>query len=141
MTYGMTLTLARPFEDAVAAVRAALAEQGFGIVSEIDMQQTLRTKLGVEIDRNLILGACNPGFAHRALQAEPSIGLLLPCNVVVRSTEAGTVVEMIDPQIMVDLAENPEMRQVAGEVAEKLSAALESLREESPASSSPEPGA
>lgn len=141
MTYGMTLTLARPFEDAVAAVRAALAEQGFGIVSEIDMQQTLRTKLGVEIDRNLILGACNPGFAHRALQAEPSIGLLLPCNVVVRSTEAGTVVEMIDPQIMVDLAENPEMRQVAGEVAEKLSAALESLREESPASSSPEPAA
>lgn len=141
MTYGMTLTLARPFEDAVAAVRAALAEQGFGIVSEIDMQQTLRTKLGVEIDRNLILGACNPGFAHRALQAEPSIGLLLPCNVVVRSTEAGTVVEMIDPQIMVDLAENPEMRQVAGEVAEKLSAALESLREEGPASSSPEPGA
>lgn len=141
MTYGMTLTLARPFEDAVAAVRGALAEQGFGIVSEIDMQQTLRTKLGVEIDRNLILGACNPGFAHRALQAEPSIGLLLPCNVVVRSTEAGTVVEMIDPQIMVDLAENPEMRQVAGEVAEKLAAALESLREESPASSSPEPGA
>ncbi len=141
MTYGMNLTLARPFEDAVVAVRGALAEQGFGIVSEIDMQQTLRTKLGVEIDRNLILGACNPGFAHRALQAEPSIGLLLPCNVVVRSTDGGTVVEMIDPQIMVDLAENPEMRQVAGEVAEKLSAALESLREESPASSSPEPGA
>lgn len=128
MTYGMSLTLARPFDEAVTAVRDALAQQGFGIVSEIDMQEALRTKLGVEIGHNLILGACNPGFAHRALQAEPSIGLLLPCNVVVRSTEEGTVVEMIDPQIMVDLAENPEMQRLAGEVAEKLSAALESLR-------------
>jgi len=128
MTYGMSLTLARPFDDAVAAVRDALAQQGFGIVSEIDMQQTLRTKLGVEIGHNLILGACNPGFAYQALQAEPSIGLLLPCNVVVRGTEEGTVVEMIDPQIMVELAENPDMQRVAGEVAEKLSAALESLR-------------
>jgi uncharacterized protein (DUF302 family) len=128
MTYGMSLTLTRPFDDAVTAVRDALAQHGFGIVSEIDMQQTLRTKLGVEIGHNLILGACNPGFAYRALQAEPSIGLLLPCNVVVRGTEDGTVVEMIDPQIMVALAENPEMELVAGEVAEKLSAALESLR-------------
>lgn len=130
MSYGMSLTLARPFDDAVAAVREVLAGQGFGIVSEIDMQQTLRNKLGLEIDRNLILGACNPGFANRALQAEPSIGLLLPCNVVVRSTEGGTVVDMIDPQIMVELTENPEMQQIAGEVAEKLSAALESLRTE-----------
>ena len=128
MTYGMSITLARPFDDAVTAVRDALAQQGFGIVSEIDMQQTLRTKLGVEIGHNLILGACNPGFAYRALQAEPSIGLLLPCNVVVRSTDGSTVVEMIDPQIMVELADNPEMQRVAGEVAEKLSAALESLR-------------
>lgn len=72
MSYGMSLTLARPFDDAVAAVREVLAGQGFGIVSEIDMQQTLRNKLGLEIDRNLILGACNPGFANRALQAEPS---------------------------------------------------------------------
>lgn len=133
MSYAMNITLDRPFDDAVAAVRDALAKQGFGIVSEIDMQQTLKNKLGVEIGRNLILGACNPGFAYRALQAEPSIGLLLPCNVVVRTTESGTVVEMINPQIMVDLAENPEnpeMQQVAGEVAEKLSAALEHLRSE-----------
>lgn len=128
MSYGMSITLAGPFDDVVAAVREALARQGFGIVSEIDMQQTLRNKLGVEIDRNLILGACNPSLAHLALEAEPSIGLLLPCNVVVRSTEDGIVVEMIDPRIMAELAENPEMKQVAGDVGEKLSAALESLR-------------
>lgn len=130
MRYGMSLTLARPFDDVVASVRDALAQQGFGIVSEIDMQRTLHDKIGVEIDRNLILGACNPGFANRALQAEPSIGLLLPCNVVVRGTEGGTVVEMIDPQIMVDLAENSEMQQIADEVAGKLSAALDNLRAE-----------
>jgi len=130
MSYGMSLTLARPFDDVVASVRDALAQQGFGIVSEIDMQRTLHDKIGVEINRNLILGACNPGFANRALQAEPSIGLLLPCNVVVRGTEGGTVVEMIDPQIMVDLAENSEMQQIADEVAGKLSAALDNLRAE-----------
>lgn len=128
MSYGMSLTIDRPFDETVAAVREALAQQGFGIVSEIDIQQTLKHKLGVEIGPNLILGACNPGFAYRAIQAEPSIGLLLPCNVVVRSAETGTVVEMIDPQVMVDLADSAEITQIAGEVAESLSAALESLR-------------
>lgn len=128
MSYGMSLTLPGPFDEVVTAVRDALARQGFGIVSEIDMQQTLRNKLGVQIERNLILGACNPSLAHLALRAEPSIGLLLPCNVVVRNTEGGVVVEMIDPRIMAELAETPGMRQVAGDVGEKLSAALESLR-------------
>jgi uncharacterized protein (DUF302 family) len=128
MGYGMTITLDRPFDDVVADVRAALGEQGFGIVSEINMQETLRNKLGVEIDRQLILGACNPNFAHRSLQIEPSIGLLLPCNVVVRSSDAGTVVEMINPQVLVDVTDNGEIREIADEVSTRLAAALEALR-------------
>ncbi len=128
MTYAMSRTLNRPFDDVVTDVRDALAQQGFGVVTEINMQETLRTKLGVEIDRQLIFGACNPTYAHRALQAEPSIGLLLPCNVVIRSTDDGTVVEMINPQMMVEITQSPGMHQVANEVTEKLTAALESLR-------------
>ena len=76
----------------------------------------------------MILGACNPAYAHRALLAEPSIGLLLPCNVVIRSTDRGTVVEMINPQMMADLADSPDMRQVAAEATKKLEAAMDSLR-------------
>ena len=127
MSYGLTATLDRPFDDTVTDVRAALAEEGFGVISEVDMQATLRTKLGVEIDPYLILGACNPGFAHRSLQVDPSIGLLLPCNVVIRRTDAGTVVEMIDPQMMVEVTEDPGMQVIAEEVGEKLAAALRAL--------------
>ncbi|MEK6648658.1 MAG: DUF302 domain-containing protein [Actinomycetota bacterium] len=128
MNYGMSRTINRPFDEVNAEVRAVLAEQGFGIVSEIDMQATLRNKIGVEIEPQLILGACNPKFAHRALQAEPSIGLLLPCNVVIRTTDAGTVVEMINPQMMAEITEGPEMKQIADEVTEMLSKALASLK-------------
>ncbi|MFA7324089.1 MAG: DUF302 domain-containing protein [Candidatus Nanopelagicales bacterium] len=127
MSYAMSRTFDRGFDEVSVQVRAALAEQGFGVITEIDMQATLRTKIGAEIDRQIILGACNPGFAFRALQAEPEIGLLLPCNVVIRSTGAGTVVDFIDPQMMSDLAQNPEMRAIADEVAEKLTKALESI--------------
>lgn len=128
MSYGMSATFDRPFDEVVTAVREALAGQGFGVVSEIDMAATLRTKLGVDIGRQLILGACNPGYAYRALQAEPSIGLLLPCNVVIRGTDGATVVEMINPQTMVEVTENPAMQQVAAEVTEGLASALEALR-------------
>lgn len=128
MNYGMSRTINRPFDEVNAEVRAVLAEQGFGIVSEIDMQATLRNKIGVEIEPQLILGACNPKFAHRALQAEPSIGLLLPCNVVIRTTAAGTVVEMINPQMMAEITEGPEMKQIADEVTALLSAALANLK-------------
>jgi uncharacterized protein (DUF302 family) len=128
MNYGMSRTLNRPFEEVNEEVRVALADQGFGVVSEIDMQATLRTKIDVEIDQQIILGVCNPKYAHRALLAEPSIGLLLPCNVVIRETDAGTVVEMINPQMMTEITEAPEMEAIANEVSEKLSAALASLR-------------
>ena len=123
-SYALSATIDRDFDTTVADVKAALGDQGFGVITEIDMQATLQTKLGVEIDRQVILGACNPGFAHRALQAEPSIGLLLPCNVVVRATPEGTVVEMIDPAMMTDLTGSPAIGDLAGDVKLRLSAAL-----------------
>lgn len=128
MNYGMSRTINRPFDEVNAEIRAALAEQSFGIVSEIDMQATFHNKINVDIEPMLILGACNPKFAYRALQAEPSIGLLLPCNVVIRKTDAGVVVEIVNPQMMAQITEGPEMAQIANEVTELLSAALASLK-------------
>ena len=128
MKYGMSRTINRPFDEVNAEVRASLAEQSFGIVSEIDMQATLYNKINVDIEPMIILGACNPKFAYRAIQSEPAIGLLLPCNVVIRKTDAGVVVEMINPQMMAEITEGPEMAQIANEVTELLSAALASLK-------------
>ena len=128
MNYGMSRTIDRPFDEVNAEVRAALVEQSFGIVTEIDMQATLHNKINVEIEPMIILGVCNPKFAYRALQTEPSIGLLLPCNVVIRKTDAGVVVEMVDPQMMAEITEGPEMAQIANEVSVLLSAALASLK-------------
>jgi uncharacterized protein (DUF302 family) len=128
MTYGHSAELDRSFPEALAAVREALASQGFGIVSEVDMAATLKEKIGVEIDPQVILGACNPGFANRALAAEPAIGLLLPCNVVVRGVGDRTVVEMIDPGILVQLTGNPELESIADEVGQQLAAAMQALR-------------
>jgi uncharacterized protein (DUF302 family) len=124
IAYALSATVDRDFDATVSEVRAALADQGFGIITEIDMQATLKAKIGAEIAPQVILGACNPGFAHRALLAEPAIGLLLPCNVVVRSTADGTVVEMINPQMLTDLTGSPEVAALSDEVTERLSAAL-----------------
>lgn len=124
MGYGMTAVIDRPFDQTLAAVREALAHEGFGVITEIDIKATLKTKIDVDVDEQVILGACNPRYAHRALQAEPSIGLLLPCNVVVRATDVGTVVEMIDPQMMVELTQNDQMSAVADDVAAALGRAL-----------------
>jgi uncharacterized protein (DUF302 family) len=128
MNYGMSRTINRPFDEVNAEVRAALTEQSFGVVSEIDMQATLHTKINVDIEPMIILGVCNPKFAYRAIQTEPSIGLLLPCNVVIRKTDAGVVVEMVDPQMMAEITEGPAMAQIADEVSVLLSAALASLK-------------
>lgn len=127
MGYALSTTLDTPFDEAVAAVKAALAEQGFGVLTEIDLSATLKAKIDAEIPRQLILGACNPPLAHRAVQAEESIGLLLPCNVVVRASDGATVVEALDPQVMVGVTGNPELAQVADDAAGRLRAALESL--------------
>lgn len=129
MDYGITITLDTPFEQTVDRVRAALAEQGFGVLTEIDVRATMQAKLGAEMEDYLILGACNPPLAHRALSAERQIGLLLPCNVVVRAaSDGGTLVEAMDPQLMVKVTERAELREVADEAATRLRAALASLK-------------
>ncbi|MFF1905954.1 DUF302 domain-containing protein [Kitasatospora sp. NPDC058218] len=128
MDYGITITLDIPFAETVERVRAALAEQGFGILTEIDVQATMRAKLGEETEDYLILGACNPPLAHRALGVDRRIGLLLPCNVVVRTAANGTVVEAMDPQLMVQVTERPELAAVADEAADRLRKALTSLQ-------------
>ncbi len=127
MDYGIGITLDLPFGEAVERTRAALAEQGFGILTEIDVRATLHAKLGEEMEDYLILGACNPPLAHRALGVDRAIGLLLPCNVVVRSAEGGTVVEAMDPQLMVQVTGRPELAAVADEAAERLRRALATL--------------
>jgi len=135
----MNIAIATPlhtsFEDAVARTRAALAEQGFGVLTEINVKSTLKAKLGHDMEDYLILGACNPPLAHRAVEANRQIGLLLPCNVVVRADpdHAGTVlVEAMNPGLMVEFTGEPELRPIAEEVTGKLQAAIDSLRHSSP---------
>ncbi len=127
MSYGTSIVLNLPYADAVNRVRAALKEQGFGVLTEIDVTATMAAKLGEQMEDYVILGACNPPFAYRALGIDRGIGLLLPCNVVVRATEAGTLVEALDPQIMVTLTGRPELKPVADEVARRLADALTSV--------------
>jgi uncharacterized protein (DUF302 family) len=127
VSYGTHVTLDAPFGEAVARVRAALAGQGFGVLTEIDVTATMRAKLGEQMEDYVILGACNPPFAHQALAIDRSIGLLLPCNVVVRTSSEGTVVEALDPQVMVTMTGRTELKPVADEVARRLAAALAEL--------------
>ena len=115
------------FDDAVERTRKALAEQGFGVLTEIDMQATLKAKIDADIEDYVILGACNPPLAHRALSADRQIGLLLPCNVAVRADGDEVLVEAMDPQVMVQLSDRDGVREVADEAAAKLRAALSSL--------------
>lgn len=123
--YTLSTELAQPYPAAVEAVRAALAEQGFGILTEIDLKATLKAKLDVDIEPQVILGACRPALAHEAMSADPSVAAVLPCNVVVRAIdEASTIVEAIDPHAMMGLADNPNLRPVAAEAAQRLTAAL-----------------
>jgi len=125
--YTIAVTVDRPYGATVAAVRDSLAEQGFGVLTEIDVAATLKTKLDVDVAAQVILGACRPQLAHRALEAVPSIAALLPCNVVVRDIGGATVVEAIDPDAMMQLAEDPALHEVATEARERLVAALASL--------------
>ncbi len=130
MNYGMTVTTRAPFAQTVTRVREALKDQGFGVLTEIDVRATMHDRLGEEMEDYLILGACNPPLAHRALSADRRIGMLLPCNVVVRAADGQTVVEALDPQTMVAVAEEAGLQPVADEAARRLRAALETLRED-----------
>ncbi len=114
-------------EEAKSRVSEALAKEGFGILTEIDVKETLKKKLDVEFKPYVILGACNPTLAHRALGAEPQIGLLLPCNVVVQQEGDGVSVSIADPRAMFSLVKNPELEPVVEEADQRLRRALESL--------------
>jgi uncharacterized protein (DUF302 family) len=126
--YTMTVTLERAYDDVVPQVREALAEQGFGVLTEIDVRATMKDKLDVDVPAQVILGACRPQLAHKALEATPSLGALLPCNVVVRTEPDGrTAVEVIDPDAMARLEDSPVVREVADEARTRLRAALDAL--------------
>ena len=118
--YGFGTTLHVSFDAAVALVREALKSEGFGVLTEIDVQRTLREKLGAEMEPYVILGACNPPLAHRALAEEREIGLLLPCNVVVREVEGGTRVDITDPKAMLGIVGNERVHVVAEEAGARL---------------------
>lgn len=127
MTYGITRRLAEPFSGTVDRVREALRDQGFGVLTEIDVRATLKDKLGAEMEPYVILGACNPGLAHRALDTDRQIGLLLPCNVVVRADGDHTIVEALDPAVMVGVSGQSDLEPIADEATARLTAALSSL--------------
>jgi len=131
MKYLNSRTLDQPFDQTVGAVKAALAEQGFGVLTEIDVRSTMKAKLDVDIAEHVILGACNPPLAYRAIQAEPSIGILLPCNVVVRSIgEDRTVVEIVDPATMVMMTENDDLGSVAADASARLEAVIDAISQQ-----------
>ncbi len=126
--YYFARELSGGFDDAVARVREALAAEGFGILTEIDVQATMKKKLGAEMPRYVILGACNPQMAWKALQAENKIGTMLPCNVIVRETGAGRVeVAAVDPVASMQAIDNPALAEVAEVVRGKLRAVVDAL--------------
>ena len=123
--YGFGTSIPMDFEQAIDVVTEALKQEGFGVLTDIDVQATLKQKLGEDMPSYRILGACNPPLAHRALSAEPSIGLLLPCNVVVRQEDNGTVhVECMDPAAVLDLVDNPAVHALAQDVRQRLDRVL-----------------
>ena len=125
--YSFSTTTAGPIAEARERVIDALGEQGFGVLTEIDVAATMKKKLDVDVDPYVILGACNPPFAHKALTAEPSIGVLLPCNVVLRSTGDDVVVEFMDPEAVLTLVDREGVAEIAAEVRGRLEAARDAV--------------
>ena len=126
--YGFSKKLDMPYEQAVTKATAALKEEGFGVLTEIDVKATLKKKLDADFRRYVILGACNPPFAYQALQAELEIGLLLPCNIIVYEAEdGGSVVSAMNPMAALGVVDNPAMNDVAEQVTAKLKRAVDSL--------------
>ncbi len=127
-TYAFGKTVETGYEETLGRATEALAKEGFGVLTEIDVAATLKKKLGKDMPPYKILGACNPEFAHRAIEAEPQIGALLPCNVVVRVDASGrTVVEIMDPRAVLQLVKHPDIPAIASQVRERLERVLASL--------------
>lgn len=128
MDYHISRTVSGDFDDVVARATSALKDEGFGVLTEIDVQKTLKSKIDVDFRPYLILGACNPGLAHRALAAEDKVGVLLPCNVVVQDKgSAGIEVSAMDPAAAMSMIDNPEVRAVATEVRDRLARVLAAI--------------
>jgi len=127
MQYGYTKKVDLPFEEAVIKIKEALAEKGFGVLTEIDVKSTMKKKLNLDYDNYIILGACNPQFADKALQEEKEIGLLLPCNVLVYEDNSDIYVSAILPSVAMSIVENQKLAGIAQEVEEKLKTAVDSL--------------
>jgi len=130
MNYALSIELDLPHEEAVVKVKEAFAAQGFGILTEIDVQATLKTKTGADIEPYLILGACNPQLAQQALEIERQIGLLLPCNVVVRAGDGCTIVEALDANVIAEIPDRDELVPVAEQAGRLIRAALDSLTQQ-----------
>ena len=118
--YGFGRTVAAPYAEVVARVRDALKREGFGVITEIDVKATMKEKLDRDVAAYVILGACNPGYAHQVLEADPQLGLFLPCNVIVYETAGGTRVSAVDPEAMLSLSGNEDLSHVATEVKARL---------------------
>jgi uncharacterized protein (DUF302 family) len=127
MTYHFSKTVSLPFETAIETVTAALKERGFGVLTTIDVKETLKKKIDVDFRPYTILGACNPQFAHKALLAEDKIGAMLPCNVVVQETPDGVEVSAVDPAASMQAIDNPQLAAIAGQVRESLQELIEAL--------------
>lgn len=120
MTYGISTTTTLTYEQAVEKVTVELQKEGFGILTTIDVKDTLKKKLNVDFKKYVILGACNPPFAHQALQAEEELGLLLPCNVIVYEKDNQTIVAAFDPMVITSIVDNPNLEPIAKEVRARL---------------------
>ena len=130
MNYQSSIRVDLPYTEAVTRTRAALAEQGFGVLTEIDVRATLKEKRGLEVEPYIILGACNPDLAYQALDVDRSIGVLLPCNVVVRAVDGGgSTIQILDPQLMAAVTELPALQPLADEASRRLRTVLDTLTE------------
>ena len=126
-TYGFGVSVDLPYEEAIEATKAALKAEGFGVLTEIDAQATMKKKLGVDMDAYRILGACNPKMAHAAIGMEPRVGAMLPCNVILRQVPGGVEVSAIDPVASMQAIDNSELKRVAGEVRDMLGKAVQGI--------------
>lgn len=127
MNYGFSKTVDLPFEQAIEKVTTELKNEGFGVLTTIDVKETLKQKINVDFKKYTILGACNPPYAHKALQAEEELGLLLPCNVIVYEKDDKTQVSFFDPMVMTKVIDNEEMITIAEEIKKKLQKVFEAV--------------